>query len=274
MVLLADNFNIRPSATARRFADSFNLFGLDALLLPPSGFTAAPAPGAAHCTWVAPSAPVDGYLVVATSGTATRSFDVAADLTDVWLTGLTDNAVWTLALSSTLGDVVSNAVTATVTPSTSAPASPPDAVLVNWSYAAPDPPVLTAVNPRSGGAFASWTPPAWPGGWPVAQYDVVASDAAGMTQVQTVPASVTSSSVSPLVDGQPYTVSVVAHTRIGESAPSNALAVTPDPAAPSPEPVPSDITGEASAAPPPPPAPSVVAFVPGTPFAPAFWVGR
>ncbi len=271
-VRFADNFNTTTLVGARRFADNFNVFYPTTVVTPPLGVVAVPAAGGAHVTWSAPSGLVDGYQIVASAGGTTRLYTVDRGTTDVWLDGLTNDVEWSLAVSSTLAGAVSDPVTKLVTPTAASPTPPDGAITVSPQESIPDEPTLVSAAARNGGAYLTWTDPAWTGGTPIDHYILTAVGSDSSVVTTTVVSGVTSSSIIGLTNGVTYTVVVTAVNALGASDPSNTLTVTPDPSAPTPE--------DPAAGLPPPgpvfvptPAPVWEAFEATDPFAPPYWLG-
>jgi hypothetical protein len=88
---------------------------------------------------------------------------------------------------------------------------------------------------------------------------------------QTVPASLTTATISGLANATAYTITVAALNALGRSLDSNGLSATPTAGGPPVDPPPPPVEE-------PPPVvrieqPSIVAFLPTTAFAPSNWVG-
>ena len=95
--------------------------------------------------------------------------------------------------------------------------SPASNPVVPLPAQAPDAPVVTSVFGRAGALLVAWSPPANDGGEAIIGYRVTA--AAGSAKVtSSIGASATSATISDLVDGTDYRVSVLAANGVGPSS--------------------------------------------------------
>lgn len=172
----------------------------------PTATTATRGNTAATVSWLAPSnggAPVTSYTVISSPGGRTCT----TSTTQCAVGGLTNGTAYVFTVSATnrIGTSESSAASAPITPATT-PSAPTDAsgtrgnqsVAVSWAA------------PQDGGA-------------PVASYKVTSSPGA-----KTCTTSLTTCTVSGLINGTPYTFTVTAVNVVGTSGPSApTAAVTP-----------------------------------------------
>jgi titin len=182
---------------------------------PPTSVTAVSGNGQATVSWVAPVAnggsPVTGYQIIPqiVGGPALPAI-VVDDVTSATVTGLANGISYTFTVVATnaVGDSVPSAASGPVIPAPAVPSAPTD---------------VTAV-PGNGEATVSWTASVT-NGMPVTGYTVTAWGPVGITTAvsppqTSVPGDVTSATVTGLTNGTPYTFTVVAHSTVGDSAPS------------------------------------------------------
>ena len=172
----------------------------------PTGVVATPGNGQASVSWSAPASTggtaITGYTVTASSGQV-----FATSSTTTTVTGLTNGTAYTFTVTAT------NAI------GTSTASSPSSAVTP-----ASAPGVPTGVNAVAGNTqvTVSWSAPANTGGTAITGYTVTASSG------QVLATSSTTTTVTGLTNGTPYTFTVTATNAIGTStASSPSSAVTP-----------------------------------------------
>jgi hypothetical protein len=271
---LADNFNLLAvvAAPTKLSADNFNLAAEQANTpAQPTSFDATALNAAAHATWVATSSMITGYRITATSAAGTRVYTIPAANTTVDLLGLTNAVTWTFSLVALNDSLVSPAATDTATPSVVSPGPDGSTLALEPAPTVSDPPVLVSVLAGDGAVSATWTAPAYDGGPDVSSYLLMATTVSGGVLTQTVPASLTTATISGLANATAYTITVAALNALGRSLDSNGLSATPTAGGPPVDPPPPPVEE-------PPPVvrieqPSIVAFLPTTAFAPSNWVG-
>jgi hypothetical protein len=164
--------------------------------------------GTLSVSWSPPASnggtPITGYIVTATTGVAgeARSVSVFGTVTTATIDQLAAGKTYSVTVS---------AVNAVGIGPASAPSTPVTLP------AAPGAPRNLSVTPGDTSIQVSWLAPVYDGGRPVMGYTVTVSD--GVHSPITVQASGTSTTVSSLMSGTTYTVSVVATNAVGSSAP-------------------------------------------------------
>jgi hypothetical protein len=162
--------------------------------------------GTLTVTWSPPASnggsPITGYIVTASSGAtgSVRSVSVAGSVTSTAINGLTNGATYVVTV------VAVNAAGMSPASAPSTPATLP---------AVPAAPSNLTVVPGTTSLQVSWSAPAFNGGIPVTGYTVTVSDGVHSPTVSQVTG--TSTTVSGLLSGTSYMVSVVAVNPVGSS---------------------------------------------------------
>lgn len=177
----------------------------------PGTVQATPADGQVTVTWTAPESnggnALTGYVVTLSPGDVVK--EVGADTLNAVVTGLTNGTAYTATVGA------KNAA-GTTTSEPSAPVTP---------RTVPGAPTAVQAVRGDQSATVSWTAPESDGGSPVTGYTVTVSPGGTAKQVG---ADATSTVVSGLTNGTPYTFTVVATNVAGDGAASSASApVTP-----------------------------------------------
>ncbi len=190
----------------------------------PTEVAAVAGDGSATVSWTAPASdggsPVTHYVVTPRAGDTDLDPVVTDDAsTSVVVPGLANGTShsFTVAAVNAVGTSAESLPSSPVTPSL--PTTPPGA------------PTAVMAVARDGEATVSWTAPAEDGNSPVTHYVVTPHDGATALSPVTTPDATTSSVVTGLTNGTPYTFTVVAVNAVGPSASSEPSApVTPQPA--------------------------------------------
>jgi hypothetical protein len=162
--------------------------------------------------WIAPSSdggsPILLYTVTASPGATVVT--VGPNDRFATFTGLIVGTAYTFTVTAT------NAVGESLSSPSSNPITP---------YTVPDPPIGVAATAGDASATVSWSPPAFDGGSDIFQYAVISSPDGMVTYTD---GSITSTRVTGLMNGRPYTFSVRATNVGGDSNSSNpSNSVTP-----------------------------------------------
>lgn len=171
---------------------------------PPTGVTVVPnGAGSAIVTWQPGNdngAPIQYFLVTDVGYSTSRT---SSNLPSITMNGLTNGVdhTFTVVAVNEVGE--------------SAPSSASAPVNIDVTPGRPDPPTMT---PGDGSMTVTWSPPSNEGS-AVTKYTVSVTGGAG-SQTQTVDGSKTSITISGLTNGVPYTASVVASNKKGDSEPS------------------------------------------------------
>ena len=183
--------------------------------LAPTGAGATAGDQQATVTWTAPNdngSAVTGYTITPDGPSGPLSpITVAGGSTSTLVTGLTNGASYTFAITAT--NSVGTSSTATIGPTVprGAPAAP------------------TGVTATAGDQQASvfWTSPTDDGGTPLVSYTITPIGPGGPLTPTVVAGTVTAAVVTGLVDGTSYTFSVTADNAVGSSATAVSGSVTP-----------------------------------------------
>ncbi|MBK7621525.1 MAG: fibronectin type III domain-containing protein [Kineosporiaceae bacterium] len=181
----------------------------------PVGPTATPGGGQVALSWSAPSwdggSAITSYTVTASPGGASCT----TATTTCTVTGLSGGTTYTFSVTATNAVGTGPASTATGTPTTTVPSAPTGVT-------------ATASTTVSGQATVAWTAPTSTGGAAITSYTATAT-AAGQT-TRTCTAASSPCTLSSLVDGVTYSVSVTATNSAGTGPASTATTVTTYPA--------------------------------------------
>lgn len=185
----------------------------------PTAVSAVRGNASATVSWSAPTfdggSAVTGYTVIATD-TANRGArstvcagSAASTTTSCTATGLTNGHAYTFTVAAInlIGTGPASAASAAVTPAT-VPSAPTR--------------VTAAAGSRS--TLVSWSAP-YNGGSAITKYTATAEP--GGEKCSPVPATSTSCTITGLLDGAPYAVTVTASNAVGTSVASSAASVTP-----------------------------------------------
>lgn len=180
----------------------------------PGGLQVSPGDHRLDVDWTAPAGnggTVASYTAAVSPGGATCT--VAAPTTSCSFTGLTNGTTYTVSVVATSDVGGSPAATATGTPTDHLP-GPPTAVTATATH---------------GQAAVGWTAPADDGGSPVTGYTVTATPDDGGLPTRTCTAAGSPCTVTGLVDGAGYTVTVTAENVHGSGAASAGVIAVPYP---------------------------------------------
>ncbi|MFN8079040.1 MAG: fibronectin type III domain-containing protein [Kineosporiaceae bacterium] len=181
----------------------------------PVGPTGTPGGGQVAVSWSAPSwdggSAVTSYTVTASPGGASCT----TATTSCTVTGLSGGTPYTFSVTAANAVGTGPASTTTATPTTTVPSAPTGVT-------------ATASTTVSGEATVTWTAPTSTGGAAITSYTATAT-AAGQT-TRTCTAASSPCTLSSLVDGVTYSVSVTATNSVGTGPASTATTVTTYPA--------------------------------------------
>ncbi|MCU1380234.1 MAG: apr 1 [Acidimicrobiales bacterium] len=180
----------------------------------PTGLSATVSDGVVDLSWTAPTWTGTSALTEYALSMASPAQVATATATHGRFTGLTNGTTYTFSVAATNAFGTGRAAMVAA-----APALPPAA------------PTGVAASAGNRSTTVTWTPPTVTGGSPVTGYRITPSATAGPVTV----GAVTSTTVTGLANGTPYTFTVQALNAAGASPASTAsTAVTPTPTAPGP----------------------------------------
>ncbi len=171
-------------------------------------------------SWTAPTwnggAAITSYTATASPGGSTCT--ATAPATSCTVTGLTNGSAYTFTVTAT--NTAGTGPASAASPSYT-PVGPPGA---------PTAVAATASTTTSGTAQVTWTPPTDNGGSPITAYTATAvPGAAGLTNVACTAAS-SPCTLTGMIDGVAYTVTVTATSSVGTGAASSPVSLTSYPA--------------------------------------------
>lgn len=185
----------------------------------PTGLAASPGSGTLTLSWTAPTSTggtaLTGYsFEVTPSGGSTVIHTTTATTTSYTLTGLTIGTSYTVGVAAT-NSVGTGAYSATTT------GTPTGTVTV------PNAPTNVVATPGNTTIALTWTAPSSNGGGAITGYSFVVTPSGGSATTKTASTAATSHTITTLVNGTLYSITVAATNSAGTGTASSAVTATP-----------------------------------------------
>jgi hypothetical protein len=195
----------------------------------PQVVTATPGDRQATVSWIAPAStggsPITGYTIFTFIGGPTVT--AGADATSVDVTGLTNGTSYyfNMKAANAIGTSATSGDTARVIP-----------------FGPPDAPTQVSATPGVDSIDVTWSPPENDGGKSITGYIVIAKSGSGESITAAIDADAGSVTLSGLIPGETYTITVAAANEAGTGPASSTISVE----VPLPEPASDSANGQAN----------------------------